>query len=458
MPAPVVSGGRGDPAQMISKIMATGRNRRAAYAALSNIAAKGIGFLITLLSLPFVVRHVNSEQFGLWMTINSLVAVLAFADFGVGNGLLNAIARANGKNDQGAMRRAVSSGAAVLVGVAFLFLFLGIFLVPITDWAKIFHLHTRPAQTEVNISLQVFCICAAINIALSTATRVQLGLQLGFVSAISQIVGLLVGAAALALAISADATLPILLLAVLGGPVVANILNSAIFFGYIRRDLQPAVMNVSWSTMRDLVGLGGLFFVLQLAAVLAFSSDNIIGTLYLGAGAIGDYAAAASLFGMIAILLGTVLQPLWPAYGEAVAHNDVRWIRVTLMRVTAGSAFVSLIVAVLMLCFFHEVSRVWLKRDLVVPGTALVGMATWAVLQAIGSSVSMLLNAAHVVRLQVVLAICFAVVSLTLKLFFVPIFGLAALPWATVCAYTPISLVPVFFILKRLLLKLADGS
>jgi Na+-driven multidrug efflux pump len=44
----------------------------------------------------------------------------AFADFGVGNGVLNTVARAVGKNDMAGVRKAVSSGFAVLTSIAVL--------------------------------------------------------------------------------------------------------------------------------------------------------------------------------------------------------------------------------------------------------------------------------------------------------------------------------------------------
>src|ERR1700692_3845800 len=71
----------------------------------------------SLITIPLTVHYLGDERFGLWMTISSVLAMANFADFGIGNGLLNAVADAYGKDDYERIRRAVSSGFAVLFGV-----------------------------------------------------------------------------------------------------------------------------------------------------------------------------------------------------------------------------------------------------------------------------------------------------------------------------------------------------
>jgi O-antigen/teichoic acid export membrane protein len=48
-----------------------------------------------VISVPLTLTYLGSERYGMWMAISSIVALLAFADFGLGNGLVNAIAVAS---------------------------------------------------------------------------------------------------------------------------------------------------------------------------------------------------------------------------------------------------------------------------------------------------------------------------------------------------------------------------
>ena len=54
----------------------------------------------------------------MWMAMSSLVAMLGFADLGIGNGLLNAISDAHGRDDRGDAARYVSSAFFSLVAIS----------------------------------------------------------------------------------------------------------------------------------------------------------------------------------------------------------------------------------------------------------------------------------------------------------------------------------------------------
>jgi O-antigen/teichoic acid export membrane protein len=55
------------------------------------------------------------------MAISSILALMSFADLGLGNGLLNAISQANGRNSKKDAQIAVSSTFFILVGIAYFY-------------------------------------------------------------------------------------------------------------------------------------------------------------------------------------------------------------------------------------------------------------------------------------------------------------------------------------------------
>lgn len=67
-------------------------NRRSARAK-KNIAAmfalKGVSILCQLAVVPMTINYVSKYEYGIWITISSLVAWLSFFDLGIGNGLRN---------------------------------------------------------------------------------------------------------------------------------------------------------------------------------------------------------------------------------------------------------------------------------------------------------------------------------------------------------------------------------
>ncbi|HDR2600040.1 TPA: hypothetical protein QCI16_004246, partial [Enterobacter ludwigii] len=57
--------------------------------ALFSLCAKVISMLSIFVTIPATLSYLGNELFGIWMTISSLVAMLTFADMGIGNGIIN---------------------------------------------------------------------------------------------------------------------------------------------------------------------------------------------------------------------------------------------------------------------------------------------------------------------------------------------------------------------------------
>ena len=110
------------------------RHRRAAVTGITSGISRAVRIGVTLITIPLTLHYLGNERFGLWMTISSVLAMAGFADFGVGNGVLNTVSTAYGKDDWDGIRQAISSGFAVLtlIGAAILVIFLAIY--PFVDW------------------------------------------------------------------------------------------------------------------------------------------------------------------------------------------------------------------------------------------------------------------------------------------------------------------------------------
>ena len=102
------------------------RHRRAAVTGITSGISRAVRIGVTLITIPLTLHYLGNERFGLWMTISSVLAMAGFADFGVGNGVLNTVSTAYGKDDWDGIRQAISSGIAVLtlIGAAILIIFL----------------------------------------------------------------------------------------------------------------------------------------------------------------------------------------------------------------------------------------------------------------------------------------------------------------------------------------------
>ena len=161
------------------------------------------------------------------MTISSILAMAAFADFGVGNGVLNTVAKAFGQDDVFGMRRAISSGFAILCLIATTVL-VGFFAVyPFVNWAHVFRVVSPVAMAEAGPALIVFSVSFALNIAFDTVQRVQMGIQQGYRHGRWQMVGSLTGLVGVLAGIWFHVGLPVVVMAIAGARVVATMTQYA---------------------------------------------------------------------------------------------------------------------------------------------------------------------------------------------------------------------------------------
>lgn len=434
------------------------RNRRAALTGGTALVARAVQVGTSLITIPIVIHYLGNERFGLWMTISSVLAIANFADFGLGNGVLNTVATAYGNDDRNAIREAISSGFAVLTAVAAAILVIFAAIFALVPWANVFHVTSAVARQEAGPALAVFVVCFVLNIPLDVVQRAQLGLQEGFRTNLWQIGGSMAGLAGVIAGVKAQAGLPLLVTALAGAPVFAAALNTSEFFFFSRRDLAPRWDFVSRATLVQIGKLGSLFFVLQIVVAVAFSVDNFIIARVLGAAQVPAYSIPQRMFSIISLVVAMLMAPLWPAYGEAIARDDMTWVRRTLSRsllmVFAGAALASAI----LLALAKPILSWWIGPQIQSPALLLIGLAVWTVMDCCGNALAMFLNGAHIVQLQVVVASIFAVVCLLMKVWLTRRFGIVAVPWTTLGSYALLVAIPYAIGVPRLLRGLRGTS
>jgi O-antigen/teichoic acid export membrane protein len=418
------------------------RNRRAALTGGTALLARTVQVGTSLVTFPLTIHYLGDERFGLWMTISSVLAMANFADFGIGNGVLNTVADANGKNDFERIRAAISSGFAVLGAV-------GIFLMAIfvstfgwLSWADILRVTSVQARAEAGPALLVFACCFALNIPLDLVQRAQLGLQEGFRMNLWQVCGTLGGLAGVIVGVRLHAGLPVLVAALAGAPVAATALNAIQFFGFSRPELFPRRRYISREAISRIVTFGTLFFVLQIVASVSFSGDNFIIARTLGASSVPEYSIPQRMFAIISLMVGMLVAPLWPAYGEAISRGDLDWVRRTLGRSLLLVLASALAASSVLLLIAHRVLAWWIGPSFSPPFLLLLGLALWTVVDCCGTTLAMFLNGAGMLRVQIAFGSLFAIACLLLKVYLSRRFGVAAVPWATVLTYVSLLTVP----------------
>jgi O-antigen/teichoic acid export membrane protein len=392
------------------------RFRRVVLSALASFGARGLGLLSSLVSIPLTFRYLGPERYGLWMVLVSFITAMNVADLGIGNGIMSAIAEANGKDDRELMREYLTSGLGLMMIIAAVLGIAGAFAYPHIPWIRVFNVKSAAVAREGSRAFLVLYTWFVLNIPLNVAHRVQAGLQRSYWSQTLVAAGGVLSLLGLFLVVWLHGSLAWLVFASTIGQIAGLIANGWVLLSG-RPWLIPRPRSYSNKAAAKIFHLGILFFVLQCATVLGFTSDNIVIAQVLGAVAVAVYAVPQKLFAIITQLVTIAVLPIWPAYGEAMVRGDYRWVRKafwTSLRTTVTTAGVLCPVLVIAAPW---IIRVAVGKTLHAPLSLLWVLAAWTVITAAWAPVSVLLNGAGVLKIQATAMVISSLANLGLSIY-----------------------------------------
>jgi O-antigen/teichoic acid export membrane protein len=424
------------------------RYRRIALTSVTAIAAKGIGILTALISVPLTIDYLGIERYGLWMTMSSVIALLGFADLGIGNGLLNAVAEADGKDDRDAACRYVSSAFFILLGIAIILLALLVSVYSFISWQRVYNVTSKLAIKESGPATALLITMFIVNMPLGVVQRVQMGYQEGVRNHLWAIAGALAGFGGLLCVVNFKGGLQWLVLAVSGGPVLVMLINWFWEFKWLKPWLFPHWSAFDWETGRKIVSTGILFLILQIFSIIGNSSDNIVIAQILGVSAVASYSVTQKLFSVF-LISQYFSQSLWPAFGEALARSDYNWAQRTLTRALKVSILVSFICGIPLLLCGKWIISIWAGPNLVPSSLLLWGYFLWLFVASYGGSLASYNNHGDLLNKQVIFHGTASVIVLFLKIVLAHVQGVEGVIWGTALGYSIFSLIPLTILSYR---------
>ena len=204
--------------------------------------------------------------------------------------------------------------------------------------------------------------------------------------------------------------------------------------------------------------VGAAFLVLQVCVSIAYTSDPLVAAAVLGPDAATQYSVPWRLFGLGPMAVSLLLVPLWPAYAEAIAQGDTTWVRRWLVRSSLIALVVTAVPSLVLLFGGPLIIDRWIGSPIESSFQLRLGMSLWAVLSSVFAAFSTLLNAATLMRFQVVTSVLMAGASIGLSYLFAHRFGVAGVIWGTVAAYVVFYAVPTVAYAPRALARIEERA
>lgn len=420
--------------------------------------AKGVTVLVSLAMVPLAVNYLGVEQYGLWVAVSSFAAMLTFMDGGVGNAIVNMVSHAIGLNSGKSVRAVVSSGLFILVVVAGLGSVLFLSFYQLVPWRWVFGLKGSGDVSDLSTIVLIVGLAFFANIILSGVGKIQRGFQEGNIEAFWMAKGQILSICFVGLVILLDGGLSWFAFAFVMGPITAFLANNLYYFLIVKRELVPRFSSVRRENVKQMISVGGMFFILQITSVIQSQADNVIIANMLGPFAVTPYAVSMQMFMVVPMLMNLLWAPTWPAYREALASGDGAWVRRIFVKAIRLALLTGLPAAIFLAIFGQDIIRLWVGDKVVPSRLLLIGFGVWLIFLLLGNVIAMLLNAVQWLKVQILVACCSGGVNVLLTIFLIHKIGVAGAIWGTVLSYFCCSLIPYSFLVPGLLSRMSNAG
>ena len=425
---------------------------------IAAIAARGLGSLTGLITVPLCVRYLGAERYGVWITIGSAIAFIGFTDFGLAASLTNLLGKAFGENDRAAARRYVLTTFIVLSIVALLLTTAGILFA--SRFAILMFPSVDPAmlRREVVPSLIIGLASFAFSLPTVVVYRLLAAYQESASANLWTMFGSIAAVVGILVAILCRGGLPWLVFGSLGAHTLVNALSAVWLFGWHKRWLLPAGWDFDFTIVRDLFSSSWKFLMANIGWLINSQTDNIIIAHYLGAAQVTPYSVTFRLFAYATLIQMLAAPTLWPAYTEAATRKDFDWIRGIFKKSLLWSLLVAAGVLVILTIFGQTIIHFWAGAAAVPPFSAIVWMAVWNLILGYLIVAGCLLQATGRVTGLGIYSVTTAALNVVLSIWFARLYGITGVIAATVVAYVVASVIPVSIETRRLLTQFARST
>lgn len=350
-----------------TKILNKGQERsiKAKKNIIASIFLKGTGIAISLILVPLTINYIDVSQYGIWLTLSSIVGWFAFFDIGLTQGLRNKLAEAMAKGQHDLAQIYVSTTYAILTIIFSLVWLVFLIVNSRLNWASILNVSEtiRPEVTILAVIIfTYFCLQFILNVITTIITADQQPSKASFINVSGQVLSLVF---IIILTKTTEGSLINLGIALCASPLLVFIGAHFILFKGRYKKYKPSFSKIKFSYAKGLFNLGVIFFVIQIAGIIQYQTAMLIIARNFGTADVTSYQIVYKYFGILNMVFVIFLSPFWSASTEAYLKGDILWIKNSIKKYNILNILLFL-AGILMLIFAQEIYTLWLGKGKVI--------------------------------------------------------------------------------------------
>jgi O-antigen/teichoic acid export membrane protein len=345
----------------------------------------------------------------------SVLNWITLLDLGFGSGLRNNLSEALAENNTEKAKKLVSTAYISLSGIFLLATVIILPLIGLFNWASI--LNVAPAYAnEIKsalfvsfIGMSILFVLRLLNIIFLVYHKPALGDLLGV------IIQFIILSTIYCIGKYSKGSILAFAYVYSLAPLLVYTIGCMIAFYGKHKSIRPSFASFDRLHIKSIANLGLKFFIIQLSALVLFSTDNVIISTYFGAGEVAIYSIPFKYYSVITYGFNIILIPYWSMVTTAYSQGDVKWILKAINKLLLF--WVVFVVGGLLMYFFSAwVYHIWLGDKLAIPASLTLIMFLYVSVMNITGIFNTIVYGIGKINVQVILSIAGILINIPLTI------------------------------------------
>lgn len=409
------------------------RNEKLSKNLIISIAVKIGGVFINFFTIPLTLKFINTNDYGIWLTISSLYTFMSMFDIGLGNGLRVKLGEALSNNNNHQVKLYISTSYISLFVILTPITFILYSISGYVDWGRLFNSPLTNNEDIIKL-IKTLIIAFSVRIFLNLISSILTSFQkTGVNSILDFIANLIISFMVIFLGEKGIINLINLGLIYSITPSFILFLYTFYYFIFINKKVTPNIYYFKKLYFMEIIGIGSKFFILQICSIAILSSGNFIIATLISPVEVTNYTIVQKYFSIIASLYGFIVIPLVPAYNEAYYKKDFKWIKekISLMR---KIWYINFIIVFCLILFSNWVFKIWLGNNIQIPFMLTFSIGIYWIVVGWSTIYTPFINGIGKVNIQLIQAIFSVIITIFLSIFLISNlnFGAIGYVWCSI--------------------------
>lgn len=402
---------------------------------IGSIVLKFVSIFISFEVVPLTIDFVNTVQYGIWITLSSLMSWFHFFDIGLTLGFRNKFAEAKAKRKYKLAKIYVSTTYATLMLLFGSMLLIVLPLNFFVDWSSLLNI-SQSYRSELGIVFGIMIFFFSMTMIFQVFTTMIIADQSPAIASAIQVLGQAIacGVIFILTRIYDHGSLITLALIFSGIPVVVVIISSICMYLTKYKLYSPSIKWVKFRFVKEILGLGGKFFIITTSMLFIFQLINVIISRNMGPEVVTQYNISYKYFNIAYMVSNLVLNPFWSAFTDAYTKKNFEWMKKMLHKLEISWMMSLPILFVMYLCssFFY---RFWIKDVVDIPNEINITILIYTATIMLAAVYMNLINGIGKVQIQLYIYLVFAFISYPIMNFLCKRVGIPGLLFVPILVY-----------------------